>query len=269
MIRGTVRHIDPDNDIAVIEIPKRTGGLQLSSEYMNSQSVTALGFPALGLRGKFQTAQGTISNSCIRRSELSIPGGERCLIQHTAAIDPGSSGGPLITQDNHLVGVNLGIVPERREVNMAVPVEAIRSAIQLAEQKRQLTKNAEASKRDLLQTCNRFGSELSSVSPKMAELMPLFSEKLIVEKGQETLEGLYTSSKLMETDPLYALRIRIMVKMQTIVQENKGMGDKGCVLADSTDLFSKDGVRTIIHLNSGLRFNVTWALQAGWVVINY
>jgi S1-C subfamily serine protease len=269
MIRGTVLHNDIENDITIIEMPKRDGGLRLASSYADSQKVEAYGFPGLGLKGNFQISSGLISNACIHKSVLVENGGDMCLIQHTAAIDSGSSGGPLITRAG-LIGINEGFIANRHEVGFAIPVELVRVAIREAERKRGLRKDPEASKKELLKTCSRFGNDLSSLNPKMSSILPLFSEQLIIGKGQEALENYPVRDiNVFKQNPTFNTVAAIGSRLQTLFQENKGMSGLGCVL-DSTELLSKEGVQATIMLNSGLRLNTKWTFGGnGWNLVDY
>ena len=66
------------------------------------EDVIALGFPLQGrLSDTVKVTKGTIS-------ALSGPGNDRTLIQTTAPVQAGSSGGPLLDTSGNLVGVVVG-----------------------------------------------------------------------------------------------------------------------------------------------------------------
>jgi len=275
MIRGTILYADIENDLAVIEIPKRPSGFRLASSYAGSQKVTAFGYPGMGLKGTFQSTDGSISNTCIHKNDVVGGSHDRCLLQHTAPIDPGSSGGPLVTQDG-LVGVNLGFSIGRQDVRFAIPVEAVRTSILAAEKKRKLSTDKEVVRKELLQACSRLGNNISSLYLKADELLSVFSEQLIIQKGQEALEtsSISNTEKFLQ-NPALSMFAAIAVRMHAIFEENKGMSGQGCILLDPIDVFSKDGVQATILLNSGLRLNTTWLFKGngggngGWSIINY
>jgi serine protease Do len=55
------------------------------------------------------------------------------LLQHTADLNPGCSGSPLVNSEGRVVGVNVAIVPSMRGINFAVPADiAISEAAKLA-----------------------------------------------------------------------------------------------------------------------------------------
>lgn len=103
--------VDPDSDLAVIEIPSVPAGLQPltlgDSEAVEvGQSVAAIGNP-FGLEGTLTSgivsAKGRVIPSGL--SQYSIPQ----VIQTDAAINPGNSGGPLLTLSGEVIGVNTQI----------------------------------------------------------------------------------------------------------------------------------------------------------------
>jgi tetratricopeptide (TPR) repeat protein len=55
--------------------------------------------------------------------------GDFKFIQTTAAISPGSSGGPLLSADGHVLGVTTASIRDGQNLNLAVPVRALKAAI--------------------------------------------------------------------------------------------------------------------------------------------
>ena len=109
----------PCDDLAVLEVDDADGLRDLSlgsqEDLEQGQEVVALGFPAnASLRGELTSTAGVVS---VPRSAftLPIPNSPRFenLIQTDAALNPGSSGGPLVDSDGRLVGVNTAIYAAR------------------------------------------------------------------------------------------------------------------------------------------------------------
>lgn len=101
---GSIENADPDNDIAVLtadRLPEVVvpavlgGGLDVGDE------VIAVGHP-LGLVASL--SDGVVSGL---EREMPVEGGRRLqhLIQFDAAVNPGSSGGPLLDRDGRVVGI--------------------------------------------------------------------------------------------------------------------------------------------------------------------
>ncbi|WP_428150848.1 S1C family serine protease [Brevundimonas sp.] len=113
-IPGTVIAQFPIHDIAILRIPGLTGRTIAiaGNEPAQGSDVWALGFP--GLADDFQTQDeqtATLTTGIVSRvySGVTIQsdgGGETRLVQHTAQIAPGSSGGPLFDACHRVVGVN-------------------------------------------------------------------------------------------------------------------------------------------------------------------
>jgi S1-C subfamily serine protease len=109
----------PCDDLALLQVDDADGLRDLSlgsqGDLEQGQEVVALGFPANpSLRGELTSTAGVVS---VPRSAfvLPIPGSPRFrnLIQTDAALNPGSSGGPLVDSDGRLVGVNTALYAAR------------------------------------------------------------------------------------------------------------------------------------------------------------
>jgi serine protease Do len=124
--RGTVKGIDWDGDLAVIEVD--TSGVApvtYSSEQatIGSAVFAAAALPAGGTRVSF----GFVSS--VARA-FRGPGGRRISgsVEHTAPLAPGSSGSPLLDADGALIGISTNRIGEG--FYLALPMDAtVRAAI--------------------------------------------------------------------------------------------------------------------------------------------
>jgi S1-C subfamily serine protease len=126
--RAHAIYIDPDFDLAVLapETPLDRGGARLSDAPLpDLASVVAVGFPGLGGRASYQITTGKVSNGDVTES---FGGRTLHYVQHTAAIDPGNSGGPLLDERGLLVGVNTLKATSRENAGFAIPREALAEA---------------------------------------------------------------------------------------------------------------------------------------------
>lgn len=99
---------DPVRDVAVISLPKGATGLPIASDAPQlGDEVFALGAP-LGI--EFTLTEGRIS-SLARQTDIAVP---MLMLQHDAAVNPGSSGGPLVDVDGRLLGMNSEIADGSR-----------------------------------------------------------------------------------------------------------------------------------------------------------
>ena len=53
------------------------------------------------------------------------------LIQHTAPISPGNSGGPLVNMSGHVIGINTSTLREGQNLNFALPINYVRGVLEL------------------------------------------------------------------------------------------------------------------------------------------
>lgn len=116
---ASVLALIPAFDLAVVVIPN-TGGelseqtvpltLGTSDNMKLGQKLIAVGYP--------------LGQTAIKVSD-GVYSGFQDKLQHTVSISPGNSGGPLIDENNQVVGVNSsGIVsPEASNIGFAVPIE--------------------------------------------------------------------------------------------------------------------------------------------------
>lgn len=130
-------YVDEDKDLAILYfengIKPFTQGLSFNiTPPEEGSTVFAAGFPGMGNTAAWQYSQGIISNANIRlqkyadSDELFGP-----FIQHTAQVDPGNSGGPLLVAKqgvptNHaVIGINTLSARWRQAANYAIPVDQI------------------------------------------------------------------------------------------------------------------------------------------------
>jgi serine protease Do len=123
---GTVAGVDPDLDIAVVDVP--TGGLPAlewgdGAEPAIGKAVLALGNP--GGRG-LRVTLGFVSSG---PRSFRGPRGRRVpgAIEHTAPLPRGSSGGPLVDTDGRLLGINT--IRVDGNLILALPAAALRERI--------------------------------------------------------------------------------------------------------------------------------------------
>jgi hypothetical protein len=105
--------VDVDNDLALVKVKgARMPSLAVgnSSALVIGDEIFAVGNPK-GLEGTF--SQGIVSS--IRRE------GKDSVIQITAPISPGSSGGPVLNTQGEVIGVAVGGITSGQALNFAIP----------------------------------------------------------------------------------------------------------------------------------------------------
>jgi len=128
--------VRPEHDLAVLQaqtIPDDlfAATMRSTADLALGDEVVAVGFP-FGI-GPSVTA-GVVSGL---RREFRSPEGKRVLtnlIQFDAAVNPGNSGGPLVTLDGEVVGIVTGILNPTDQrffvgIGFAVPIENAAAAV--------------------------------------------------------------------------------------------------------------------------------------------
>jgi hypothetical protein len=120
---ASLRYYDEESDLAVLHIaPSPTQGLVLRRQDLKvGERIYALGNPQ-GLRR-------SISEGIVSGLRHDVTG---TLIQHTAAISPGSSGGPLLSSSGQMVGVNTFLITESQNLNFAISARQITTVLNAA-----------------------------------------------------------------------------------------------------------------------------------------
>ncbi len=120
--------MDSLTDTALLKIeagfPLRYLPLGYSDDILVGEMVIAIGNP-LGLNH-------TITSGLISATDRYIPGRKSQsmnFIQTDSAINPGSSGGPLINMHGEVIGINTAIIAEAQLVGFAVPVDTVREVL--------------------------------------------------------------------------------------------------------------------------------------------
>lgn len=110
-----------ERDLVVLRIDKTSAPLAFgdSTRLQIGDRVLAFGNPE-GLEGT--VSEGIVS--AIRKLD-----GETRLIQITAAISPGSSGGPVIDRDGRVVGLASASMLSGQNLNFAIPVEYLKTLV--------------------------------------------------------------------------------------------------------------------------------------------
>jgi len=201
---------DKNFDLALIEIPSianiQSGFTFSDIPVKEGSEVWTAGFPGLANKPSWQLGKGIISNesikdSLITNSKLSY------VIQHTAQVDAGSSGGALlIASENEktgysIIGINTWKARGRENVNFAIPNKAILSFLEILQNKETSTD----SKKQVEKRTKEFITAISKHNYR--ELIPFVSESYIFEISAPTfIEMFKRASKEAKDDAEKAFR---------------------------------------------------------------
>lgn len=125
-VEGVVK-IDPKNDIAVLKVTKGAKVKELPSIQIAEADKLEIGdrVYTIGNPGglEFSLSEGIVSG---QRSEDPVTKKSRELIQITAPISPGNSGGPVLDKKGRVIGIStLGSRNDYQNLNFAVPVKLV------------------------------------------------------------------------------------------------------------------------------------------------
>lgn len=129
--------IDEELDLAIAEVnDKRVKSFLNFAAKLPSDGadVWSAGYPGLGGKPLWQLGKGTVTNSKARLSNIVDPK-KSFFIQHSAPIDSGNSGGPLLIKSPNspegyeVIGINSAKAVFRQSTNFAIPVTSIKNFI--------------------------------------------------------------------------------------------------------------------------------------------
>ena len=196
----------------------------------DGQVVVATGFPALGDAPSFQTARGYVSNHVVELNEGGIP---LAHIQHTAPIDPGSSGGPLTTESGRLLGVNAFKAVGRENVAFAIPASAVEEVVEHALDVEKRRESADWGKATLGDACLGFVAALGAnaggngAAAQSDALDRMISTDLTASVGPQSYAAYGDDDKALQAifarNPLGALRRAAAMRIRAEVASAGGV----------------------------------------------
>ena len=129
-----------EDDLAIAEIPadadiKKGLGLY-QGNLREGIDVWSAGYPGLGGKPSWQLGKGTLTNKKIKFDDPFYPK-DSFFLQHSAPIDAGNSGGPLLVTSKNavegyeVIGVNKAKARKRETTNFAIPFSTVNSFFKL------------------------------------------------------------------------------------------------------------------------------------------
>ena len=195
--------VHDDFDLAFIALPE---GANVPALETTDQSITdgttvfTAGFPALEDRPSWQFGQGIVSNANALIKSLTNSK-ELPLIQHTAQVDAGSSGGPLLIRDEQaatgytVIGINTWKAAGRENTNFAIPARAIDDLLQ----------NYPSNPRVLLtrdEVSKRATEMLRAAQSSYQAMMPFVSYQYVSNISADTFYDLVIAASDAATDAM-------------------------------------------------------------------
>ena len=229
-----VSYVDPDYDLAIVAVPDDAPGNATGVELettpaSDQQPVVASGYPAIGADPSYQVTRGYVSNE---HFELKRGGRAQVYIQHSAPIDPGSSGGPLTTEAGKLLGVNTLKARGRENVGLAIPASVVATAIARTEAARFRGDTPEGA--DVaLASCEQLLNAISGGEDQLEAIERALGGELVAEGGWSALANAHEESKrLVQTfidDPTRSLVSASALGLVARAHSNGKADPKTCV----------------------------------------
>ncbi len=123
VVHGTIIYQSEKQDVAVLRLDKAPDHLEpmpVAADLNPGDKVYAVGSPGLGTDVlELSISEGLVSSK--RRMIQEVP-----YLQHSAAVNPGNSGGPLLDESGRVAGI-VTLKARLENVSFAIPVETIRA----------------------------------------------------------------------------------------------------------------------------------------------
>jgi S1-C subfamily serine protease len=255
--RARIVYSDPHYDLAVLSLDGEDQGFDHGFDLETNgvhdeEAVVATGFPGLGHRPSYQITKGYVSND---RFELDSGGLKLAYIQHTAPIDRGSSGGPLMSESGKVLGVNTLKATGREGVAFAAPSGAVVNAVRYASSLDTRLGSAAFRKQTLRDDCLDLVAELEEKSPRLWRLAQLISTRMISEQGVDSFNAVASDDeelrKYWQEDPVDALRFAVAKRVRDEIKRDGGVAPtemcSGLRGAESDHILTSD----LVHIPIG------------------
>ena len=246
--------IDEELDLAIAEVPsgKVNSYLTFASKApVDGIDVWSAGYPGLAGKPMWQLGKGTVTNARARLPD-DIDPKISTFIQHSAPIDSGNSGGPLLVKAANapsgyeIIGINSAKAIFRQATNFAIPASTI---TQFMDEKafagnKKIERDLTAALNIFAENCKHFEIEKESdknkeIVKRIRKLTTVVSEDYAIQSGLDVyLKALRKAPKLFRTEilsasifgnPINGIRTALAYDIYTTVdpEENTYLPDTG------------------------------------------
>lgn len=181
-------------DLAILEFPENeqpfTEGFNFYKGDINDgNTVFTAGFPGLMGKPVWQFGTGIITNSSVEAEEMINPE-LSSLIQHSAQIDGGNSGGPLLIKtkdgDYEIVGINTWKLRNRQDTNFAIPASTVIKFIDFALSDKK--NSPEDSLSIITKNATKLHKSLNKYNVTFEELVDYISIDFVANEGKKIFD---------------------------------------------------------------------------------
>jgi serine protease Do len=271
-----ILYVDAQMDLAVAQFPGGQklfkNGFKLDTKLEEDLTeVVAAGFPGFGGEPLWQISKGNITNS-----QAHIDPAYAYLIQHSAPIDPGNSGGPLLVKDPTtplgyaVAGVNTLKALKRESTNFAIPARHVAEVLEKAKKARKTVASPAALRSELAKACTVLAGELASDTTVDQNVNRYISYAIVGEKGWQAYQAVLGAAEDQKKfvdwffdDPVEAMRTSIYWFFRAEASNKKGAVQfTGINPADADAIGRKDQIRTTFTIGDAQK-EIAWTWEYG------
>lgn len=262
-------------DLAVLSFPDGgprpdLPGLRLAARGAKDlETVIATGFPGLDGQPSYQVTRGQVSNE---RFTMQVRGQAIPLIQHTAPIDPGSSGGPLTGEDGSVVGVNFIKYTGRDNVYLAIPADAVKKVIDAAVETKKGRAKADWLVSHLSESCSQLVGGLRSKDEPTQDVYDLMTNQVVADRGFESIDAIGKTERNDDfwssffENPTTTMRFAVAFRLWREAHGNAGLPVACMPLAQEP---RAEAVKLLVTFERGNR-ETFWRFEQGhWKLVGF
>lgn len=278
--------VGEDLDLALVALPAGSkpfaAGLAFdSAKPDDGEEVWSAGYPGLGDTPSWQLGKGNITNATAKVPEL-VPVSISTLIQHSAQVDPGNSGGPLLVVDKaskagyKVVGVNTWSAIGRQATNLSIPAEAIQAFIASALAG---PADGQGQAKALEARCRAFIGGTAKAEDAYKEVAKYVSYAYVAKDGEAILKKTLSVAPTAIRDdiidtfsnvsPIEGIRLAIAYRICGLIKSGAGQSSLGYVAIDGNAEASGASVPVRFTLG-GKELSLSWLREHGvWRLESY
>jgi hypothetical protein len=288
---GNVIYINDELDLAILEFADKEKvskkGLAIARDAVleDGDEVWSAGFPGLIGKPAWQLARGNITNKKAFVDEI-MDSKKSYIIQHSASIDPGNSGGPLLIKDTtsvsgyRVVGINTWSVGSRQNTFFALPASHVSKILFQGKETERLNSDPTARKELLVKSCTNLASEIGSAKPKVQSIARFISYEFVARKGWDSfISVIKASSREEETEwersffmysPVETMRAAIYSQ----IYSNLHKDDSSRIEFDSINSTDDESFGYLTNIRttftvSNAKKEIVWKFEKGrWCIID-
>jgi serine protease Do len=280
--RLKVLFIDEEKDLAILVfdagVKPFPRGLSFNARAVDEGAeVFAAGFPGFGNTVIWQFSRGNISNASVRLPKSSDS--DETIgpyIQHTAQVDPGNSGGPLLiaaqgVQTNYaVIGINTLSARWRQAANYAIPADQVRTFIdtalskQLVNDKELIAKKVDDFVKGLKANKAVYDHISKFISNSCTASNAEYAISELLDKGSRSV--LEDIDRTFTNDPVAGMNAAVAWHIENSMRSKSGLIK---ISMDSINLNDKGSFEVVFNVNDKL-VKSEWIKEYGvWRIETY